>query len=291
MDIENLFTSDDVKKIEQIYSDFNRESIISWMRNRLTADISIFEINGDEEIVVVIPTADVNGSKARESSEVFRGSKIILVESKGSLFNYARSVNAGVKYALNFSPKWVVVSNDDVHKIDDMSTLRDQLSTATKGLVLAKPSKYHSYAVSLMSVDKLEFIKAMSLIGKTFRLPPAEVYGYLTVKYGEKLGIKTMVLIDSMIGPFKRIGGKIVDSFINGGSFMILNRNIINEKILDETFINGYEDVYFSMKMRNDMEIIDFRINEDRGASLGFGKFRFYRSYVNEIYLNWLLWG
>ncbi len=57
---------------------------------------------------------------------------------------------------------------------------------------------------------------------------------------------------------------------------MVLNRRVINGKVFDETFINGYEDV--SMKMRNDMEIVNFRIDEERGASLGFGKLRFYRS-------------
>lgn len=107
---------------------------------------------------------------------------------------------------MKFSPKWIVISNDDVHKVDEPSKLKNELSTTDKGLVLAKPSSYHSYKVSLMKVDKPAFIKVMRLVGKILRLPPAEVYGYLTLKYSEKLGIRTVVVVDSMIGPFKNSG-------------------------------------------------------------------------------------
>lgn len=43
------------------------------------------------------------------------------------------------------------------------------------------------------------------------------------------------------------------------------------------------------MKMREDLEIIKFRINEDRGSSLGFNKIRFLKLFVNEVYMNYLL--
>ncbi|TRM88316.1 hypothetical protein DJ529_05570, partial [Sulfolobus sp. C3] len=119
--------------------------------------------------------------------------------------------------------------------------------------------------------------------------PPAEVYGYLLNKYGENLKIKHVVLINSMVGPFIKLSGEIIDSFLNAGSFLILNRRVINGKVFDETFINGYEDVYLSMKMREDLEIIKFRINEDRGSSLGFNKIRFLKLFVNEVYMNYLL--
>ena len=35
--------------------------------------------------------------------------------------------------------------------------------------------------------------------------------------------------------------------------------------------------------------VIKYKIDEERGASLGFGEARFVRTFVNEIYLNYLL--
>jgi len=287
--IEKLFSSDDPKEVEKVYT-FDREEILTWMKNRPSPEFKVKEIEGKEgEVVVVIPTADSSGAKAREASSVFFPLHVILVESKGPLFNYSKSVNLGIMKAMESSPKWVVVSNDDIHRKDGASKLLDCLSTSTKGMVMASPSSYHTYKVSLIEM-KPYFLRGMNLIGKVAKLPPAEVYSYLAMRYGKRLGVKTMTVIDSMLGPMKRMAGEVRDSIINAGSFMILNRRVIRGKVLDETFVNGYEDVYLSMKMRDDYEVIDFKVEEDRGASLGFGKLRFYKSFVNEVYLNYLLW-
>ncbi|BBG27702.1 hypothetical protein [Sulfuracidifex tepidarius] len=286
--LERLFSSEDPREVEKVYS-FDRDTIVKWMKERPSPEFRVKEVEGDEEVVVVIPTADLKGDKAREASSVFSPLHVVLVESKGPLFNYSKSVNLGIMKAMERSPKWVVVSNDDVHGRDNVSKLLDGLSTSTKGMVMASPSFYHTYKVSLIEM-KPYFLKGMNLIGKIGRLPPAEVYSYLAMRYGGRLGVKTLTVIDSMLGPMKRIAGEVKDSLVNVGSFMVLNRRVINGNVLDETFVNGYEDVYLSMKMRDDCEVIDFKIDEERGASLGFGKLRFFKSFVNEVYLNSLLW-
>ncbi|QKR01111.1 hypothetical protein GWK48_09940 [Metallosphaera tengchongensis] len=287
--MEELFSSQDPVQVERLYS-LGRERILDWMKGRPRADLRIVEVEGDQEVVVVIPTADSKGRRSREASRIFHPLHVVLVESSGNFFNYASSVNAGIRRAMDLSPRWVVVSNDDVHKVDGVKTLVDELSVATRGLVMASPSSYHSYRVSLVKMSP-SFLRGMNVFGKVMRLPPAEVYSYLTLKYGAQLGVKTLVVIDSMLGPMKRVAGEVKDSFINAGSFMVLNRRILHERVLDETFINGYEDVLLSMKMRGDSEFIKFRIAEERGGSLGFGELRFLKSYVNEVYLNYLLWG
>ncbi len=285
--IETYYSSEDPRKIERVYQ-FSRDSIIAWMKNRPSAEIKVIKDNTENDVVVVIPTINVNSERAKEAKSVFSPLPVIFVESSGNFFNYARSVNLGILKAMESYPKWVIISNDDVHKVDNTTKLIDELSTATKGMVLASPSSYHTYRVSIVRPNS-NFVKVMHVIGKIFRLPPAEVYGYLINKYAVNLKIKHVVLINSMVGPFMKFSGEIVDSFINAGSFLILNRRAINGKVFDETFINGYEDVYLSMKMRNDLEIINYRINEDRGGSLGFNKIRFLRLFVNEVYMNYIL--
>jgi hypothetical protein len=60
------------------------------------------------------------------------------VESGGKgdfYFNYAHNCNVGIKKAMEYNPKWVVMSNDDMNKIDEPSILKENL----RKLQLEKP--------------------------------------------------------------------------------------------------------------------------------------------------------
>jgi hypothetical protein len=117
-DIERLFSSGVASDLLSVYERADLESLIRWMRNRPTAQIKIREVEGDSEVVVVIPTADSEGSFAKRAASLYKGLHVVLVESRGQFFNYARSVNAGLRRAVELSPRWVVVSNDDLLRAD-----------------------------------------------------------------------------------------------------------------------------------------------------------------------------
>ncbi|ABP95241.1 MULTISPECIES: hypothetical protein [Metallosphaera] len=280
-EIERLFrgSPEDVKTI---YSRFSREDIIKWMRERPSADMRFVEVEGDKEVIVVVPTANASGELARRTRSHFAGLHLVFVESNGPLFNYARSVNAGVNLGLSYDPKWVVISNDDLTRVEGVSKLKDQLSTVSNAdLVMASPSSYHTYPVLLME-PKSWFIKGMGVFGKMFRMPPAKVYGEL-LAFREKLGIRYVTMIESMVGPMAKVAGKSI-RVLNAGSFAVIRPR---RSPLDETFINSHEDLVLSMTSR--YTVIKYKIDEERGASLGFGEARFVRTFVNEIYLNYLL--
>ena len=151
----NYFTSEDSDKIIEFYNGFeNREQLINWMRERPKGSSNIHEIEGENDIVVVITTADFNGKYAKDCREsIFKGLHIIFVESGGRgdfYFNYSHNCNVGIRKAMEYNPKWVVVSNDDVYKIDDISVLQKQLETVNNkkiDTVFTKPSNYHSHPV------------------------------------------------------------------------------------------------------------------------------------------------
>jgi hypothetical protein len=287
-DIERLFSSGVASDLLSVYERADLESLIRWMRNRPTAQIKIREVEGDSEVVVVIPTADSEGSFAKRAASLYKGLHVVLVESRGQFFNYARSVNAGLRRAVELSPRWVVVSNDDLLRADPTQVLLQELSTSTRSLIMASPSSYHTYRVSLVE-PSMTFLKGMRIVGKLLSLAPAEVYGELVPRFKDKFHVRFMVAVDSMMGPMKRFAGKVADSLWNAGSFMVLSRRVITQNTLDETFINGYEDVLLSMRFRDDKEIIRYSLEEMKGGSLGFGRMRFLRNFVNEIYLNYLL--
>jgi hypothetical protein len=149
----NYFTSDDPDKIIEFYFGFeNRDHLIQWMKERPKGVANIYEIDGEKDIIVVIPTADFNGKYANECKEnIFKGLQMVFVESGGRgdfYFNIAHNVNVGIKKAKEYNPKWIVVSGDDMVKVDEVGVLKEGLSNLDSdevGLVYAyPPSNYHS---------------------------------------------------------------------------------------------------------------------------------------------------
>jgi hypothetical protein len=131
--LNNLFMSNDPKDILRFYDFFdNRDQLIKWMKDRPKGNYRIVEFNRDEnDIIVVIPTIDVNGKFAKTCrDDIFKGLLIIFVESGigNYYFNYAHNCNAGIKKAMEYNPKWIILSNDDMYKIDDVEVLVNELS-------------------------------------------------------------------------------------------------------------------------------------------------------------------
>ena len=159
----NYFTSEDSDKIIEFYKGFdNREQLINWMRERPKGSSTIHEVEGEKDIVIVITTADFDGKYAIDCRKsIFKGLHIIFVESGGRgdfYFNYAHNCNVGIRKAMEYNPKWVVVSNDDVYKIDDISILQKQLEFVNDkkiDTVFTEPSIYHSHPVRFAKLNKL----------------------------------------------------------------------------------------------------------------------------------------
>ena len=129
-ELDNLLKSDDPAKILEFYNHFNSNTeLIKWMKSRPRAPIKIYETEGSADICVVIPTANRNNAYSKGAKKVYKGLKIIFVESSGPYFNFSTSANSGIKYALKkYKPDWIILSNDDVYKIDNIEVLRKELA-------------------------------------------------------------------------------------------------------------------------------------------------------------------
>jgi len=165
----NYFLSSNPKDIIHFYEGFeNREELIDWMKERPKGSCEIMEVEGEKEIIVVIPTADFKGEYAKRCrEEIFTGLHIIFVVSgKGNnYFNYAHNCNVGIKKALEYNPQWIVVSNDDMYKIDDVSKLVKELRQVdgkVVDVVFTNESVYHSIPASF---GKQRFTRYPVLIG------------------------------------------------------------------------------------------------------------------------------
>ena len=287
----NYFINNDPNKIIEFYEGFeNRDQLIQWMRERPKGVPIIREVYGDKDIIVVIPTSDFNGKYAKECREnMFKRLHMVFVESGGKgdiYFNFAHYVNAGIKKAMEYNPKWVVFSSDDMYKIDDVSVLIDQLAGIDNHrymTVYTEPSIHHSIP-SAVSRGRITRTLLFKLLGKNRRYQ-----SILEKKFGINFFVTPIKGYWRFF--FKEIPGKKVISIADFGIF---SSELLRSEsgLYNETFINSAEDMELSIRLASmvgDKKIIQYKIGSYIGESLGNDISRRLREIGGQFYLNYLL--
>lgn len=283
----NYLFSDRIEEVLDFYSGFdNRESLIRWMHSRPKGVHRICEVEGEKEIIVVIPTADYDGSYAKECREnIFKGLHIIFVESgkyPDPYFNYAHNCNVGINKALEYKPKWVIVSNDDMYKVDDVTKLKAQLLKIPEiyDVVFITEGKYHS-RLTQISNQTLRRKIILNLMGK---------YEKARLKLENKFRVALTI---GTTYDIKRFLYKPIKKIRYTGSFSIFSYNFIrrNEnKVFDEIYINGMEDIDLSLRIHGNgskLTEIDYSIGDMVGGTIGpYTSIRRIRGLVNDCYFN-----
>ena len=288
------FTSKNPNKIIEFYDSLkNRDDLIQWMKERPKGVANIYEVDGDKEITVVIPTADFNGKYAKECREnIFKGLHLIYVESGGKedfYFNIAHNCNVGIRKAMEYDPKWVVISNDDMYKIDEINILLKELSMIDNGKVMSvftRPSRYHSFNTC---VGKKRFLLT-DIAYFSYHLKGKRLRHWRTTS---KIAKKNNYAVERILGPRNRLLGKWFLSeayfFPMTGPFGILSSHFCRakEKVFNETYQNGVEDWELSIELSKfEKAIIDYRIGDVIGATLGNDLRRTIRDLANLVYFN-----
>lgn len=288
-----LLLSDKIEDILSFYNFFeDRDSLITWMRNRTKSDPSLIDIQGDATAVVVIPTADYNSKRTLNcSNDIYKGMQQVIVESRKPwdlYFNYSHNVNAGLKRAMELNPDWIIISNDDMVKVDPSLTLLKELKLKDHGkynaLFTEQHGTYHSFP-RFIGTPNLLYSLVTYIHPNRYRKRRQEIWN--------KFGLKYLEAIDTgSTGIMSRLTYKVMKEHLLTGSFTILSRNYVEsvERVLDETFINGGEDADLSLKLAAGMEkigFIQYNIGDLIGTSLGSGWTRYLRNVVNEVYLSY----
>ncbi len=288
----NYFTNDDPNKIIEFYSGFyDRDQLIQWMSERPKGVANIHEIEGDKEIIVVIPTADFNGKYARECRDnIFKGLHIVYVESGGRgdfYFNYAHNCNVGIRKAMEYNPKWIVISNDDMYKIDDVNKLKTNLINLNEreiDVVFTEKSRYHS--IPYMFGRKSLLYGIASMILSVFK---GEIKWYFKIQKELKRFNVDLLFIKRLL--INKFWIKYKSYFILTSDFTILSRNFYSDSygiIFNETYINDSEDVELSLKLAHKKirsVIINYNIGDYAGSSIGVNRQRYIRTICTRAYL------
>ena len=248
-----------------------------------------YELKGNRDIVVIIPTADHNGKLAKHAIDLFKGLQIILIESNGPFFNYARSCNYGFKRALRYKPRWIILSSDDVESPDNTEKLITQLNNISekKADFLINPTTFtgKSFVYKIENILKYRYL--FYILTKFHK----ETYRSFYRQY-KRFGIKYKI---AGSGKLDSIITKPIANFYFNNIFWPLSYNFIknlNGKFFDEGFINGMEDSYASFIFRNKKYVkIDFKIDSFNGGgnSLIHGVQREFRQLANRVYFSRLI--
>ncbi|OWP57165.1 MAG: hypothetical protein B2I17_01960 [Thermoplasmatales archaeon B_DKE] len=283
-----LFTSDDPNKILEFYKGFgNRDQLIRWMKERPNGVHTIYEVDGNEEVIVVIPTADFNGKYAMECrNNIFKGLHMVFVESGGRgdfYFNGAHNINIGIKKAMEYNPKWIVFSGDDMYKVDEVNVLIDgleRLDNSNVDIVFTQPSAYHS------STEKLS---KPNFLFKIYNVLYYKKSGIWMLKFHKKFQVTHFVShISSKFSKLFKSGYK----FLEIQDFAIFSANWVlkhSVNVYDETFINAVEDTDLSIQFSltgDRIGKIDYKIGDMIGSTLGNGMDRRLRSIASMVYFS-----
>ncbi len=308
----NYFSSNDPNKIIEFYNGFeNRDQLIQWMRERPKGVSNIHEVDGDKDIIVVIPTADFNGKYARECREnIFKGLHIVFVESgevPDPYFNYAHNCNVGIRKAMEYNPKWVILSNDDIDRIDDIGILRlelNKLDSQIVDFVICEPSYgYHSTPVKVMYPNKLGIFLyyhkifknlSQSFNGVANRLKINLIFTLIDTSKADIIEIQRIELFKLyFLTKFFFHDTKI--RFFQLGAFGIISGNLANKlgkTPYNEDYINGFEDIDLSYRITmrtNKISIIHYNVRPRAGSTLGNNTSRDMRNIIGRAYLNSIL--
>ncbi|MCL4326550.1 MAG: hypothetical protein M1481_07030 [Candidatus Thermoplasmatota archaeon] len=291
----SLFTSNDPKKIMEFYNHFKtNEELIEWMKDRPKGVSYIHEVDGNKDIVVVIPTVDINGKYAKTcKDEIFKGLHIIFVESGvgNYYFNYAHNVNVGIKKALVYNPKWIIVSNDDMYKIDPPEKLVKELSKidcSKVDAVFTKRTRYHSVPTYIGRITNLYILYLLL----TFQLERIYFHKKFNIKYNFILSERHSLSIKALARKYLTPNICHNCEFIVTMSFAIFSSNFFRKvnNYYDETYINAVEDSDISFRLfleNRNYTIIDYKIGDMEGMTFGKGKLRDLRSRASTVYFNY----
>ena len=298
----NYFINSNTQKIIEFYNSFSdKKELIQWMEERPKGNYVLKENEGSKEIIVVIPTIDANGKLAENCKKnIFTGLHIIFVESgyNNFYFNYSYNCNVGIKKAMEYNPKWIILSNDDMYKVDDVSILiKSLMALDPKKIFMAFPTEtmYHSVTTRISKARILRKYALLSIIPllaykKRVKLKEMVRVTLSSLRLEKKFGCEYFANSPKDLQTLIYKPGFIHKCYMD---FAIISASMLNyfsDSPLDDTFIDAYEDHDLSFKffLENlNYALIDYKIGDYIGSSMGTGISRKLRNIAGLAYLNY----
>lgn len=292
IDLNTLFESRNEQDILRFYDYFpDRQSLINWMRRRQSGKIWVSpqppSLNVASPAVAVVPTYNINSKYARNIRSLFDGIPIVFIENDHKNFNFGKTVNLGINYAMkHYNTSWLIISNDDMIRKDGIGKLFNNLKDFDNKRYDCLFSSSLENKVALFTerwpLHLLYFLRYLNPNQRHLRT--------IIHKFGIKyfaLVPKSHRLLYNLI--FKQVGKQ----FSCAGDFFILSTEYAKKqhgKIYDEVFQNDFQDIWLSISFkRHRTSEIDFNIGRIGSVYYGISNARMYHGIAGTAYLNELL--
>lgn len=191
----------------------------------------------DSETVAVITTADASQGFVKKLTDELKGLKVdsIVIEDNTPEFVFSRSMNTGIKEALEHDYKFIIASNDDIENIIGLEEIITCLKKDDRGY--ASPYINGVSPSQLVTQSPLQMLARFSLIQK------APIFAYKRLRFLKRILGKDFV---SPVPAFSFDKNK----YVNSQPFCVFNSEVLRKEMFDENFVPiGMEDTELSFRL------------------------------------------
>jgi hypothetical protein len=276
-----LWRSEKLQDIIKFYSLCpSVNDLINFSRKRKKPLIRVSKVRPQNTggVVVVVPTANLHGYLSNNIVKVFDPLPMILVESSGDYFNYSYSLNSGIQEALKISPEWIVLSNDDLIKVDNAQILFNQLRKPLDAdYLVVRPRHTSLRGLKTPAVYEVARPKFWDAFRKCIALLKNQEKVLQSIGLLKKYGVSERLyrnhnnnrINEKILGTAWRRTRGCFRSFYVQEDIGVCKSELFRSFHFDETFINDDEDIDFCFNLRSKkVGFIDFSIGGMGGASL-----------------------
>ena len=281
----------------RVYDKFDtKEELINWLKNYPAGPIRTYENDDESDIVVMVTLPKYDKEHTRQAEKIFKGLKIIYVESSGVYYSSTVADNVGFKEALKHKPRWIIYANDDIEQVDDISVLEEGLESVSKSAQAVFRSDYKKVDGKIISDTFTHVMGKTNFIYRDFGALLPNGYNKEYLKLTNKFGVNLMAYSKEAT-----LGRKLYNIALTGPrkirfygwrQIYILNSRYVKEKkgkVFDEVYRSCMDDtdLHFSI-YENDVkyDFVNFNIEPLKGGGLTLGKGlpRAFRNIANAAY-------
>jgi len=243
-----------------------------YSRKRPSVKTMFLASDSKSSITAVIPTRSFNGLLFKELSVKLSKINLLWVESSGPFFNFSYAMNLGIRNAIEMGSEFIMLSNDDVLPMVDISTIDSSIERMKEKYDLFIPQILNSnlFISPIQSIYRQSIITAHYLKGN-HKLKGAEIDKIRHVRmlvqglriYSNPNIMKYIILRQNdpiLTGHFTILSRKLKEFTLGGINKLLIRINnvqpisivkssLLESETFDESFVNGGEDVDLSVRL------------------------------------------